>query len=73
MVAIHGRNTRYSVLYSDPLRRHPGRTCAVVAGSRSMPGAADPLFAPYDVSSQLESAPEISGYKSLRLTLTGIY
>jgi hypothetical protein len=31
------------------------------------------LFVSYDVSSQLSTAPEISGYKSLRLTITGIY
>jgi hypothetical protein len=31
------------------------------------------VFASYDVSSQLDTAPEISGYKSLRLTLTGVY
>jgi hypothetical protein len=31
------------------------------------------LFASYDVSSALQTAPEITGYKSLRLILTGVY
>jgi hypothetical protein len=31
------------------------------------------LFATYDVSSTLDTAPDISGYKSLRMMLTGIY
>ncbi len=31
------------------------------------------IFAAYDVSSALELAPEINGYRSLRLMLTGVY
>ncbi|HMG55530.1 MAG TPA: hypothetical protein VK601_18660, partial [Kofleriaceae bacterium] len=31
------------------------------------------LFAAYDVSSAIEHSPEITSYKSLRLTMTGAY
>ena len=31
------------------------------------------LFASYDVSSAFDFAPEITGYKSLRLAVTGVY
>jgi len=31
------------------------------------------LFAAYDASSAIEHSPEITGYKSLRLTMTGVY
>jgi hypothetical protein len=77
MVEVYGRNTRYSVLYSDPIAATPVPETDVRGGGRftldAWVGKRIRLFASYDVSSQLESAPEISGYKSLRLTLTGIY
>jgi hypothetical protein len=31
------------------------------------------LFASYDVSSALTTTPEISGYKSLKLVVSGVY
>lgn len=76
-VEAYVRNTRYSVLYSDanPMtpvpeedRRGGGRvTLDAWVGQKIR------VFVQYDVSSALDTAPEISGYKSLRLTLTGLY
>jgi hypothetical protein len=75
LVEVYGRNTRYSVLYTDPMTAIPEDD--VRGGGRftldAWVGRRVRLFASYDVSSQLDNAPEISGYKSLRLTLTGIY
>lgn len=77
LVEVYGRNTNYSVLYADPIMpsaipvddtRGGGRFQVDAWVSRRIR-----LFASYDVSSQLSTAPEISGYKSLRLTITGIY
>ncbi len=77
LVEVYGRNTTYSVLYADPMtpsaipaddQRGGGRFQVDAWVSRRIR-----LFASYDVSSQLSTAPEISGYKSLRLTITGIY
>ena len=77
LVEVYGRNTTYSVLYADPMtpsaipaddQRGGGRFQFDAWVSRRIR-----LFVSYDVSSQLSTAPEISGYKSLRLTITGIY
>ncbi len=77
LVEVYGRNTTYSVLYADPVtpsaipaddQRGGGRFQVDAWVSRRIR-----LFASYDVSSQLSTAPEISGYKSLRLTITGNY
>ena len=75
MLELYGRRTRYSDVYMDPLldiekfdTRGGGRfTIDAWVGRRVR------LFASYDVSSALQTAPEITGYKSLRLTLTGVY
>jgi hypothetical protein len=76
-VEAYVRNTRYSVVYSDPAmpasvpeddQRGGGRVTVDAWVGRKIR-----VFVAYDVSSQLDTAPEISGYKSLRLTLTGIY
>ena len=77
MVEVYGRNTRYSVLYADPMVPSAVPENDVRGGGRFTLDAwvsrRIRLFASYDVSSQLATAPEISGYKSLRLTLSGIY
>jgi hypothetical protein len=77
LVEVYGRNTRYSVLYADPMTPSAVPEDDVRGGGRFQLDAwvsrRIRLFASYDVSSQLSTAPEISGYKSLRLTLTGIY
>ncbi len=77
-VEIYVRNTRYTVLYAEPNPmaeavperdlRGGGRITVDAWVSRQLR-----LFASYDVSSQLATAPEISGYKSLRLSVTGTY
>lgn len=75
LLEIYGRRTRFAEVYEDPLliaerynTRGGGRfTVDAWVGRRIR------LFASYDVSSALESSPEITGYKSLRLTLTGVY
>ena len=63
------------MLYRDP--EDPVPTSDLRGGGRftvdAYIGRKIRLFASYDVSSQLSMAPELSGYKSLRLTLTGIY
>lgn len=75
MVEAYGRNTRYTHIYedaSDPLparELHGGGRFTVDAWI----GRRVKLFASYDVSTQLDAAPEISGYKSLRMMVTGIY
>lgn len=75
MVEVYGRRTRYTVNYRDaldplpPTELHGGGRFTVDAWV----GRKLRLFASYDVSSVFDSAPEISGYKSLRLMMTGIY
>jgi hypothetical protein len=72
---IYGRSTKFLRPYEDPVlpieefdRRGGGRLSVDAwVGQRVR------LFASYDASSALQSAPEITGYKSLRLTLTGVY
>jgi hypothetical protein len=75
LVELYGRRTRYTRAYRDdivvmPVRdlRGGGRfTVDAWIGNRLR------LFASYDVSSVLDTAPEISGYKSLRLVMSGVY
>lgn len=75
LVEVYGRRTRYAPLYDDPTLRVPnsdlrfgGRfTIDAWVGDRVRISTA------YDVSSALEAAPEITGYRSLRLMLTGVY
>ncbi len=77
MVEGYGRNTRYSVLYSDLDPMTPVPATDVRGGGRftvdAWIGRRIRVFASYDVSSQISTSPEISGYKSLRLSLTGTY
>jgi len=72
---IYGRNTRLAQIYKDPALAPA--TDDVRGGGRATidawVGQKVRLFASYDVSSALDSAPEITGYKSLRLVLTGVY
>jgi hypothetical protein len=75
LLELYGRRTKFAQAYEDPLlpielfdTRGGGRfTVDAWVGKRIR------LFASYDVSSALASAPEITGYKSLRLTMTGVY
>jgi hypothetical protein len=75
LVELYGRRTSYKLAYEDlddplPERdlRGGGRfTVDAWIGKRLR------LFASYDVSSRLDTAPEISGYKSLRLVASGVY
>jgi len=75
MVEVYGRSTTYSVLYRDPLAPLP--TTDVRGGGRftvdAWVGQRARLFASYDVSSRLATAPDISGYKSLKLVVSGVY
>lgn len=76
LLEVYGRRTRFGDTYiADPpldIERRDAR-----GGGRftldAWVGRRVRLFASYDVSSALQGAPEITGYKSLRLTLTGVY
>jgi hypothetical protein len=74
-VEIFGRRTVYKTNYIDPILDVP--TIDVRGGGRFLVdawvGRRIRLFAAYDVSSAFDSAPEITGYKSLRLVVTGVY
>jgi hypothetical protein len=75
LLEVYGRSTKFLRPYEDPVlpieefdRRGGGRLSVDAwVGSRIR------LAASYDASSALDNAPEITGYKSLRLTLTGVY
>ena len=75
LVELYGRRTRYARAYRDPILELPERDLR--GGGRvtldAWIGKRVRLFASYDVSSALETAPEISGYKSLRLVASGVY
>lgn len=75
LLEIYGRRTRYAPAYEDPLL--PVEDSDLRGGGRftidAWVGRRIRLFASYDFSSALQTAPEITGYKSLRLTLTGVY
>ena len=72
---IYGRRTRYPELYADPLLKVP--TADIRGGGRftldAWIGKRVRLFASYDLSSALDFAPEITGFKSLRLAISGVY
>ena len=74
-VEIYGRRTRYADLYKDPLLPIP--TSDIRGGGRftldAWIGKQVRLFASYDLSSALDFAPEITGYKSLKLAISGVY
>jgi hypothetical protein len=75
MVEVYGRNTNYAHIYTDPLAPLPIND--IRGGGRftvdAWVGRRIRLFASYDVSSALDTAPEINGYKSLRMMVSGIY
>ncbi len=75
MAEVYGRQTRYAELYLDPTNPIP--TSDVRGGGRvtldAWIGKRLRLFASYDLSSALTFTPEITSYKSLRLTMTGFY
>jgi hypothetical protein len=75
MAEVYGRRTRYAVLYSDPDNRID--TSDFRGGGRvtldAWIGKRLRLFASYDLSSAIEHTPEITSYKSLRLTMTAAF
>ncbi len=75
LIELYGRRTRYTIAYDDPILPVPKRDLR--GGGRftvdAWIGKRLRLFASYDVSSLLDTAPEISGYKSLRLVVSGVY
>ncbi|MCW5806968.1 MAG: hypothetical protein KIT31_31705, partial [Deltaproteobacteria bacterium] len=74
-VEVFGRRTRFAELYVDP--QLPVTTDELHGGGRisieAWVGNRVRLFAQYEISSELDLAPEITGYKSLRLALSGVY
>lgn len=72
---FYGRRTRYMVLYQDPMLKIPSSD--IRYGGRitldAWVGRQLRLFAAYDLSSAFDFQPEINGYKSLRLMVTGVY
>jgi hypothetical protein len=76
-VEVYGRSTHYAALYrdADPMDRVP-RSDVRGGGRVSVDawiGKQLRLFASYEVSSALDFVPEITSYKSVRLTMTGTY
>lgn len=75
LVEVYGRRTRYAQLYDDPTLLVPGSDLRF--GGRftidAWVGDRVRISTAYDVSSALEASPEITGYRSLRLMLTGVY
>ena len=75
LMELYGRRTRYTIAYDDPILAVPERDLR--GGGRftvdAWIGKRLRLFASYDVSSLLATAPEISGYKSLRVVVSGVY
>lgn len=75
LLELYGRRTRYPEAYIDPLNeidpvdsRGGGRISIDAWISKRLR-----LFGSYDLSTAIERAPEITSYKSLRLTMTGVY
>ncbi|MEJ7600619.1 MAG: hypothetical protein WKG01_22115 [Kofleriaceae bacterium] len=72
---LFGRRTVYNETYVDSILAVPA--IDVRGGGRftvdAWVGRRIRLYAAYDVSSAFDSAPEITGYKSLRLAVTGVY
>lgn len=75
VIELYGRRTRYAQLYADPTL--PVIYSDVRLGGRvtldAWVGKGLRLFAAYDASSAIDLAPEISGYRSLRLMMSGVY
>ncbi|NVB77735.1 MAG: hypothetical protein HOV81_05010 [Kofleriaceae bacterium] len=85
LVEVYGRRTRYALVYCDGATT-PNCQNALDTGLMTQDlrgggrvsidawiGSQLRLFASYELSSQLDFQPEISGFKSLRLTMEGIY
>ncbi len=74
VVEIYGRKTRYAQLYSA---MDPNQASDLRGGGRFTVEAwvnqRVRLYAAYDLSSRFEFQPEITGYKSLRLIMSGTY
>jgi hypothetical protein len=81
MVEVYGRRTQYAETYRDPINpidMDPNDYTSDVRGGGRVTldawiGKRLRLFASYDLSSAIAFAPEITSYKSLRLTMTGVY
>lgn len=87
LVEAYGRRTRYALVYcaenADPASdcRAPTNTGVLDEDTRyggrvtidAWIGSRLRLFAAYELSSRIELAPEINGYKSLRLMMEGVY
>ena len=75
LVELYSRRTDYGEVYRD--RESPLPAYDVRGGGRftvdAWIGNRIRLFASYDLSSSLASAPELSGYKSLRMMMSGVY
>jgi hypothetical protein len=75
LLEVYGRRTRYADLYRAPDVALP--TSDVRGGGRfsvdAWIGKRLRLFASYDLSSAFDFLPDITSYKSLRLTMTGVY
>lgn len=87
LVEGYGRRTRYALTYCDG-SNEPGADCRSALdtgipdedyrfGGRvtieAWIGSRLRMFASYELSSRLDIAPEISGYKSIRLMMEGVY
>jgi hypothetical protein len=75
MLELYGRRTSYARDYVDPTNPIDPRD--VRGGGRvtvdAWIGKQLRLFASYDLSTAIAFSPEITSYKSLRLTMTGVY
>jgi hypothetical protein len=75
LIEVYGRRTRYSALYDDP--SNPIPTSDLRGGGRvsveAWIGKRLKLSAAYDATTSIDQSPEITLYKSLRLTMTGAY
>ena len=75
MAEVYGRQTRYAEVYRDPTNPIDGSD--IRGGGRVTLDAwinkRLRLFASYDLSTAVAHTPEITSYKSLRLTMTGVY
>lgn len=77
LLEVYGRRTRYADLYLDADPDNPVPVSDVRGGGRfsidAWIGKRLRLFASYDLSSAFDFLPDITSYKSLRLTMTGVY
>ncbi len=82
VVEVYGRRTRYALDYCIPgmcdTTGDTGLPTSEIHGGGRFTvdawiGERLRLFASYDVSSRIDFAPEITGYKSLKLMMEGVY